>query len=492
MARDKGAIALIVVGMAITAIGGVVMASNLVRSQWPPQPIIVGDMNISEAPDTVTVGERFEVRFYANVDNMSDAGAYNVSVLIAGEVIGEKEVNVTPEGCPGCGDPEKYISCKYVGEYTGEAQLNITGEKVTEDLFPSYVLDGDSKSVTVKSGGPTHTLRINCTEGGTTSPSCGSHTYTEGKEPKVVATPNSGYAFDGWTGDTGGVDASSKTIYPTMDSDRTIKANFVGGGDGDTYTLSTSVEGQGSISVDPEGPYDEGALVTVEANPSSGWEFDHWEDALSGASKNQTITMDSSKSVTAVFSPKDGDGGPYTLSTSVVEGEGSISVSPDKLEYSSGDEVELTAGADSGYVFKEWSGDVSASSNPLTVEMTSDKTVEAHFKRKEEVTLTMKVSPPGAGYINMTQSEEVSVEKGTEVTIQAHSYSGWKFVKWTGDVSGTSKSITITMNSDRTAIAKFEKVGIADWIVSNIQYILMAIGSIVLVGGIVKLSRGGS
>jgi len=60
--------------------------------------------------------------------------------------------------------------------------------------------------------------------------------------------------------------------------------------------------GSGSGSLNPPGGiYDAGTVVTLTANPSSGWEFDHWSGDLSGTSNPATITMDKNKSVTANF-----------------------------------------------------------------------------------------------------------------------------------------------------------------------------------------------
>ena len=48
------------------------------------------------------------------------------------------------------------------------------------------------------------------------------------------------------------------------------------------------------------------------------------------------------------------------------------------------------------------------------------------------------------------------LSKDTTVTVTATANDGYGFVKWTGDVSGTSPTITVSMNSDKTISAIFE------------------------------------
>jgi uncharacterized repeat protein (TIGR02543 family) len=68
------------------------------------------------------------------------------------------------------------------------------------------------------------------------------------------------------------------------------------------YTLTTNTAGQGSITLDPPGGiYNEDTVVTLTAEPASGWQFDGWSGDLSGTANPTTIIMDSNKTVTATF-----------------------------------------------------------------------------------------------------------------------------------------------------------------------------------------------
>jgi uncharacterized protein YjdB len=86
-------------------------------------------------------------------------------------------------------------------------------------------------------------------------------------------------------------------------SDGTIPGKlwtFRAEGTGQLYNLTTSVDGQGSISPS-RGGYPAGTAVKLTATGDAGWAFDHWSGDASGSDNPLTITMDRDKSVTANF-----------------------------------------------------------------------------------------------------------------------------------------------------------------------------------------------
>jgi len=71
-----------------------------------------------------------------------------------------------------------------------------------------------------------YTLTINSGGGGTTDPSPGSHDYDCGRLVKITANPDSGYEFSNWSGDVpSGYESDNPFIF-TMESDKSITANF--------------------------------------------------------------------------------------------------------------------------------------------------------------------------------------------------------------------------------------------------------------------------
>jgi YD repeat-containing protein len=72
--------------------------------------------------------------------------------------------------------------------------------------------------------------------------------------------------------------------------------------------------------------------------------------------------------------------GTYILTVNVNPvAAGSITKNPDKTIYNSGEMVQLTANANSGYSFSSWSGDVFGNTNPISFIMDSNKSVTANF-----------------------------------------------------------------------------------------------------------------
>ena len=147
--------------------------------------------------------------------------------------------------------------------------------------------------------GPKYDFTISVTAGGTTNPSPGTHTYYIGTEFRIEALAGIGYRFSCWTGDVPSEYGNDNPITITMDSDKSITANFVI----QQYTLSI-VAGTGGTTEPSLGIYiyDFGTQVTIKAMPNSGYEFSGWSGDASGTTNPITITMNSDKSITANFS----------------------------------------------------------------------------------------------------------------------------------------------------------------------------------------------
>ena len=85
------------------------------------------------------------------------------------------------------------------------------------------------------------------------------------------------------------------------------------------------------------------------------------------------ILMDSPKTVTVNWTTQ------YMLTTTASPSAGGTIDPPGANWYNSGATVQLTANANAGYVFANWSGDLSGSTNPQSLTMDAPKTVTANF-----------------------------------------------------------------------------------------------------------------
>lgn len=148
----------------------------------------------------------------------------------------------------------------------------------------------------------------------------------------------------------------------------------------------------------------------------------------------------------------------YIISVSVSPSESGFVVPPGG-EFPSGSQILVTAAPAPGYVFDHWEGDVSGSSSPITITMDGDKVVHAYFKevKPEVYSLSVSVDPAGTGTVTATPPGG-SYPAGTAVTLTAVPAMGYKFDHWSGDVSGTSSTVTITIDKNTSVTAHFKPV----------------------------------
>jgi uncharacterized repeat protein (TIGR02543 family) len=218
-----------------------------------------------------------------------------------------------------------------------------------------------------------------------------------------------------------------------------------------TYTLSISINGQGSVEEDPDQPlYTYSQIVQLNAIPDLGWSFNQWGGDLSGSTNPTTISMTGNKAVTATFTQCI-----YTLSISVdpVAG-GSVGVVPSPPYYY-GTVVTLTASVNPGYTFGYWSGDASGTNPVTTVTMTGDKSVTAHFTQNG-YTLTIIID--GQGTV-IKDPEQNTYAYNSIVELTAIADENWVFNSWSGDISGNENPQNITMNANKTVTAHFTYTG---------------------------------
>jgi PKD repeat protein len=218
------------------------------------------------------------------------------------------------------------------------------------------------------------------------------------------------------------------------------------------FDLITNVTGQGSISLSPSGgTYEENTQVILTANAAEGWVFESWSGDLSGDLNPDTLTMDSDKSVTAIFT--DTTLPTYTININVV-GEGSVTMNPSGGVYTQGSQVILTAEPATGYQFDNWSGDISGNNNPLELTVNSNLEITANFSEIPAIYYTLTTSTDGNGTIQLDPSGG-NYLSGTVVSVEAIPNTGYFFGSWSGDLTGSENPTTITMDADKSVSAQF-------------------------------------
>jgi hypothetical protein len=143
-----------------------------------------------------------------------------------------------------------------------------------------------------------------------------------------------------------------------------------------TLTIFVSPVGGGTVGLVPSGgTYGSGTPVALTANASAGYRFDHWEGDLTGTANPAQITMNSSKSVTAVFIQQ------FTLNIAVLPaGGGTVSLAPPGGTYDSGTPVTLTPIPNAGSFFRGWTGCTNSQGARCNVTMNANQTLTANFE----------------------------------------------------------------------------------------------------------------
>ncbi len=130
-----------------------------------------------------------------------------------------------------------------------------------------------------------------------------------------------------------------------------------------------------------------------------------------------------------------------------------------------GSSVQIEAVGDSRWELDRWSGDVpsgSTRSNPLTVVMDQDRTINTHFRRARR---TLTIGDAGAGTVMVDGEPQRLPYSGTylegeSVEIKAVANPCWQFQVWSGDVPEgmkTSNPLRVVMDADRRIQPHFQR-----------------------------------
>ncbi len=132
--------------------------------------------------------------------------------------------------------------------------------------------------------------------------------------------------------------------------------------------------------------------------------------------------------------------------------------------FAAGTQVRVVANPKTGCHFVRWEGDFPAgkgTTNPVTLTMTKNAGIRAIFARNAQTSFNVTVScDETMGRVN--PRGENSVPAGSQLTLEATANPGYHFVRWAGIPNATSRTestVTITVNSNYTIAAVFEKDG---------------------------------
>lgn len=327
-----------------------------------------------------------------------------------------------------------------------EASLTIT---VTQD--ETYVANFESNVYQI-------TVFANPSVGGSIS---GSGTYNYGQTCVLEAAPNEGYHFLNWTDANNEVVSTSLVYMFNVYNNAAFVANF----EINSYEITAVANPVDGGTVEGAGTYNLGASATLTATASTGYTFVNWTKDNEVVSINTSYTFTvteagdyianfelNSYEITAAANPAEGG---------TVEGAGT---------YNFGESCTLTATANTGYTFVNWTkgNEIVSTDASFTFTVTEDADYVANFEEiiipTYEVTVT--VSPENYG----TVEGGGVYEEGETCTITATPSTGHIFVHWTenGEVVSENAEYSFLVTADHDFVAVFDVDGVGEY--SNLVF----------------------
>lgn len=218
------------------------------------------------------------------------------------------------------------------------------------------------------------------------------------------------------------------------------------------HNISVSVNPAEGGTVSPSsGPVLDGTSISFKATPNGDYVFTGWSGSVSGTENPKTLTVTQDMNVTANFALRT-----YPLTITIV-GDGTVAekVVSTKSEYQSGTIVELTASPSDHWLFDHWDGDITGTTNPAQITVSSAKNVKAVFVEKT-YPLNVEIEGEGAVSEKIIQTK-ATYQEGTVVELTANPSDGWSFDHWGGDLEGNKNPAQIMVSGEIYVKAIFAK-----------------------------------
>ena len=214
--------------------------------------------------------------------------------------------------------------------------------------------------------------------------------YVNGNSCTLIASANTGYTFARWT-----KNGSQVSTSPTYTFTVTENASYVAVFTLNSYAITTSANPTAGGTVSSGGNFDHGSTCTLTATANTGYTFVRWTKNGSqvSTSPTYTFTVTENASYVAVFSLNS-----YTISASAsptaggsVNGAGT---------YSHGSTCNLTASANIGYSFVNWTenGTQVSDNTNYTFVVNGNRNLMANFSLNS-YDITTSVTPINGGRV---------------------------------------------------------------------------------------------
>jgi uncharacterized repeat protein (TIGR02543 family) len=231
---------------------------------------------------------------------------------------------------------------------------------------------------------------------------------------------------------------------------------------------------EGTITINPapqgNGQYTKNTIITLTAEPASGYDWTGWTGTDNDNANPTTVTMTDDKEIKANF------GARYSLiiNNQLVIGsvvsftEGSVTVEPPPSnadwKYTSGTKVNLAVHANTGYDWKSWTGTDKDNANPTTITMNSGKQITLSFSGRFELSINGQTVTSNAVFfsegsvlVEPAPGNDGKYANDTSVTLRANPNQGYSWQSWSGTNVYTSNPTTVTINGDKHVMVNWEQ-----------------------------------
>ena len=354
-------------------------------------------------------------------------------------------------------DPSDGGSVSGAGTYDHGASCTLTATTNTGYTFVNWTKNGTQVStnanysftVTESAAYVAHfqlqsytiTATADPSDGGSVS---GAGTYNHGASCTLTATVNEGYTFVNWT-----KNGTQVSTDPSYSFTVTETAAYVAHFSLNSYTVSVTANPTNGGTVTGGGAYTYGQNCTVHATAATGYTFINWTENGSQVSSqaDYTFTVEGDRNLVANFSSQS-----YIITATADPTEGGVVTGSGGYDY--GDACTLTATANPGYTFVNWTKDgVQVSTNSTySFTVTESATYVAHFSiNNYEISVT--ADPIVGGMV----SGGGTYTYGQRCTITASANENYEFVNWTlnGNVVSTEATYTFTVRESQAYVANF-------------------------------------
>ena len=278
----------------------------------------------------------------------------------------------------------------------------------------------------------------------------GAGTYTAHSLCTLTATANTGYTFDNWTRN-GSVASTDPTYSFYVTEASTCVAYFTQ--QITSYTITASANPTNGGTVTGAGSYPSGSTATLKAIANTGYIFTNWtkDGSVVSTDASYSFTVSENASYVANFTvaPQ------YSITVTANPTEGGTVTGAGN--YYQGTSVTLTATANTGYAFVNWTKNgTQVSTNPTyTFTVTAAGNYVANFETVSSHSVTVVQTEGGTISANVD-----TAYPGETVILTATANTGYFFSVWdvrdanNNPVTVTDNQFTMS-NSDVTVSASF-------------------------------------